>query len=80
MMALPVRSARPKALATASLAWVTMESVSVPGVAPANTAPAFSAAAVVNGLMFRVAVSPVATPAAIRLALTLRACPLTGSM
>ena len=51
--ALPMRSVRPKALATAAFVWVTTSAVMTAVLAPANTAPAFLAARVVSTLRFK---------------------------
>ena len=50
---LPMRSVRPKALATAAFVWVTTSGVMAAVLAPANTAPAFMAARVVSTLRFK---------------------------
>ena len=52
-MAVPVRSVRPKALATAAFVWVTTSAVMTAVLAPACTAPAFMAARVVSTLRFK---------------------------
>ena len=82
-MVVPVRSLRPKALATAALVCVTTSAVITLGVAPgtaSNTAPALVAAMVVRGLMLRLTVPVLATPTAINWAVMSRAWPLASSM
>ena len=78
-MVVPVRSVKPKALATASLVWTTTSLVIVATLAPSYTAPVLAAATVVSALMLRTVVPVPATPTAIRLEPSTMAEPVASS-
>ena len=78
----PVRSVRPKTLATAVLVWFTVAALIEPAglLAPAKTAPALLAAKVVSALIFKVTVPPADTPTAIKLAFRSLVSPVASSL